>query len=75
MSDDTQLLRDARGLIRSITMDERRTAIQDTRHNAQLQALSLAAHYAVLAQDTNALRTALDTAFCLGVRAGREDAR
>lgn len=69
--DDGQLLRNAMGLMESISTDERRATIQQRHHNEHLQALSLAAFHAVLACDPNALRTMLDTAFCLGVRAGK----
>jgi hypothetical protein len=68
MSDDIQLLQNAMGLMRSISMDERTALIQRGHHNAQLQALAVAAVHAVLGDDANALRTLLDTAFCLGAR-------
>lgn len=67
-----QLLQNALGLMRSISMSERTELIQQRQHNDHLQALALAAHVAATQGDTNALRTAIDTAFCLGVRAGKQ---
>ena len=59
----------ALALMRSISQDERSARILHAHHNDHLTALSVAAHLAVVEGDLNALRTMIDTAFCLGARA------
>ena len=64
---DIDWLRVAIGLMRSVTSEERSNQIYG-KYNDQLTALAVAIYNAAQVGDPNAIRTVLDTAFCLGIR-------